>query len=201
MILGVLIDFRTAEKPITAVAAPIVVQNTPTMTPFQPQPATKIPVNTPAFPLYIPPAPTVFEAPVDIFEDIRLPYDEYTFTQGIHGKEYGDAAIDLTAGKGMAILSPIYGVVTLNGFDEWGNTALILENDKWKVKLLHGDYFMNEGDWVQIGQVVGRENNHGYTIDLLGRSCKKRDCGYHTHINVFDKRRGENANLIELLHP
>lgn len=194
-------DYQIQEKPLTAVAAPLAVQNTPTNTPFQPMLATENPTSRPTLPPYIPPTPTIYKEPVDIFEEIRLPYNDYVLTQGTHGAKYGDSAIDLTAGKGMAVLSPIYGVVTKDGYDEWGNTALIIENDKWKVKLLHGDYFVKEGDWVQIGQVVGRESNHGYTIDLLGRSCKKRDCGYHTHLNVFDKRRGENANLIELLHP
>lgn len=194
-------DINTPEKPLTAVAAPLAIQPTPTNTPFQPLLLTEPPAATPAFPPYIPPAPTIYHEPVDLFEQIRLPYDDYTLTQGVHGANYGDAAIDLTAGKGMAVLSPIYGIVTKNGRDEWGNTALILENDNWQVKLLHGDYFVDEGDWVQIGQVVGRENNNGYTVDLFGRSCKKRNCGFHTHLNVFDKRKGENANLIELLHP
>lgn len=197
----VLMDYKSQEDPIRAVAAPLSFQNTPTKTPFQPMRATEIPVSTPTLPPYIPPAPTIYTEAADIFEEIRLPYDDYVLTQGTHGAKYGDAAIDLTAGKGMAVLSPIYGVVTKNGYDIWGNTALIIENDKWTVKLLHGDYFVNEGDWVKIGQVVGRESNHGYTIDLQGVSCKKRNCGYHTHLNVFDKRKGENANLIELLHP
>ncbi len=197
----VLMDLKTQENPLTAVAAPLVIQNTPTSTPFQPVWETATPTATPALPAYIPPTPTIYSEPVDIFAEIRLPYDDYVLTQGTHGGKYGDAAIDITAGKGMAIVSPIYGVVTKNGHDEWGNTALIIENDKWAVKLLHGDYFVNEGDWVQMGQVVGRESNHGYTIDLQGVSCKKRNCGYHTHLNVFDKQKGENANLIELLHP
>lgn len=194
-------DIKAQEQPLTAVAAPLTFQSTPTNTPFQPVLATEIPTPSPTVPPYIPPTPTIYHEPVDLFGEIRLPYDDYVLTQGTHGSKYGDAAIDLTAGKGMAILSPIYGVITKNGRDEWGNTALIIENDKWNVKLLHGDYFVEEGDWVQIGQVVGRESNHGYTMDLQGRSCKKRDCGYHTHLNVFDKREGKNANLMDLLHP
>lgn len=199
--LTILIDLKTPENPLTAVAAPLPIQNTPTNTPFQPLLETATPTSTSVVPTDVSPTPAIYSEPVDLFEEIRLPYDDYVLTQGTHGAKYGDAAIDLTAGKGMAVLSPIYGVVTKNGYDIWGNTALIIENDKWAVKLLHGDYFVAEGDWIQMGQVVGRESNHGYTIDLQGVSCKKRNCGYHTHLNVFDKRKGENANLIELLHP
>lgn len=134
-------------------------------------------------------------------EEIRLPYDEYVLTQGPHGFSYGDAAIDLTAGEGAAILSPISGTVTKNGFDEWGNTALVIENESWEVRLLHGDYFPSQGEIVTIGQLVGAESNHGFTVDWQGVSCAGRACGYHTHMNVYDKQAGQNANLIELFHP
>ncbi len=192
-----LMDLKEPAKPLTAVAAPILPQMTPTNTPFQPILATVSPPR----PTDVPVTPTVEKAQVNLFEQIRLPYDSYTLTQGTHGLAYGDAAIDLTAGKGMAILSPIYGVVTKNGKDEWGNTALVIENDRWEVKLLHGDYFPAEGDWITIGQLVGRESNHGYTVDIYGRSCFARNCGYHTHLNVYDKHSGVNADLMELLHP
>jgi len=134
-------------------------------------------------------------------EDIRLPYEAYVLTQGPHGFSYGDAAIDLTAGESAPIMSPISGIVTKNGLDEWGNTALVLENERWEVRLLHGDYFPQEGEAVELGQIIGAESNHGYTIDWQGRSCAGRDCGYHTHMNVYDKLAGQNANLIELLQP
>ncbi len=168
----------------TVVAAPLTVENT---TPIS------LEVNQN-------PEPTPEERHTEP-EDIRLPYDAYVLTQGPHGFSYGDAAIDLTGGEGEAILSPISGIVTKNGFDEWGNTALVIENERWEVRLLHGDYFPPEGETIDLGQVIGAESNHGYTIDWQGRSCAGRDCGYHTHMNVYDKLAGQNANLIELLQP
>jgi hypothetical protein len=46
---------------------------------------------------------------------------------------------------------------------------------------------------------VGVESNLGYTTDMAGVPCWGRDCGYHTHLNVFDKRIGGNVNPLELL--
>jgi len=183
----------------------------PTRTPFQPVP-TLHPVD------YVPdiqpiltggdpqlPDPQIEEVidedPPDRPEDIRLPYDSYVLTQATHGAAYGDAAIDLAGGNGADILAPINGQVILNGYDFYGNTILIIENEVWQVKLLHGDFYPQEGQWVGIGKLVGNESNHGYTVDSLGNSCRGRRCGYHTHMNVVDKRTGSNANLIKLLQP
>jgi len=173
-----------SDSPTSVVAAPITVGTQESLTP----------VNEPA-------PDIVADAPLPGPDDIRLPYDEYILTQGPHGFSYGDAAIDLTAGEGAAILSPISGEVTKNGYDEWGNTALVIENGHWEVRLLHGDYFPAEGDSVTLGQIVGAESNHGYTVDWQGKSCAGRDCGYHTHLNVYDKQAGQNADLMELLQP
>ena len=49
------------------------------------------------------------------------PYDEYILTQGQHGYSYGHAAIDISAGKGATIYSPINGSVTENYVDQYGN--------------------------------------------------------------------------------
>ena len=65
--------------------------------------------------------------------------------------------------------------------------------------LLHGIYQVNVGDTLKMGQVIGEESNQGYTIDYLGRSCRGRDCGYHTHMNVFDKNVGANVNPLTLV--
>lgn len=196
-VFAILMDIRETNEPLTAIAAPITITATPGNTPYQP---VRLAEPT-ATPTALPTAPPEETNRANLFSIIRLPYDSYTLTQGPHGFTYGDAAIDLTAGNGAAILSPIYGVVTKNGYDEWGNTALIIENDQWQVKLLHGDYFPKEGDWVTFGHVVGKESNHGNTEDIYGVSCKGRNCGYHTHLNVFDKSSGKNADLMELLHP
>ncbi len=138
--------------------------------------------------------------PPDPFS-IRAPYDEYILTQGPHGQSYGHLAIDLTAGKGAPILAPINGTVSELYVDRYGNTTLILENEIWQVLMLHGDYIVMVGQFVEIGEVVGYENNHGYTVDWRGQSCRNRDCGYHTHLNILDKRSGQNVNPLEVIQP
>ncbi len=130
---------------------------------------------------------------------LRWPYDRYTLTQGPHGQSYGHLAVDLSAGKGAAVLSPINGVVSDLFIDQYGNTTLIIENEIWRVLMLHGNYSVAVGQQVAIGQQVGVESNNGYTVDWLGRSCRGRDCGYHTHLNLFDKRLGANVNPLEVI--
>lgn len=132
---------------------------------------------------------------------IRAPYDDYTLTQGPHGQSYGHYAIDLAAGKGATVLSPINGSVSAHYIDEYGNTTLIIENDIWQVLMLHGNYSVEVGQAVSIGQPVGQESNNGYTVDWRGQSCRGRDCGYHTHLNIYDKRIGSNVDPLELIAP
>jgi murein DD-endopeptidase MepM/ murein hydrolase activator NlpD len=127
------------------------------------------------------------------------PYEHYTLTQGLHGYSYGHAAIDLAAGKGAAILSPINGEVTELYIDQYGNPTLVIENKIYRVTLLHGNYTVNVGDQVNLGQRVGKESNQGYTTDMAGQPCAGRECGYHTHLNVFDKRIGTNVNPLDLI--
>lgn len=129
---------------------------------------------------------------------VVAPYEEYTLTQGLHGAEYGHAAIDLSAGKGAPIRSPIEGDIKAHFVDAIGNTNLLIENDVYMVTLLHGLYKVQEGDHVTLGQIIGLESNQGYTVDAWGRLCTGRDCGYHTHLNILDKRSGENINPLEL---
>jgi murein DD-endopeptidase MepM/ murein hydrolase activator NlpD len=130
---------------------------------------------------------------------ISYPYDEYWLTQGPHGFSYGHMAIDLAAGKGTAIKSPIYGQITANYVDEYGNTTLIIENDVYVVTLLHGNYTAQIGQQVALGEVIGSEWNNGYTLDMDGRSCRNRDCGYHTHLNVYSKLNQANVNPLDIL--
>lgn len=131
-------------------------------------------------------------------EIISPPYKNYVLTQGPHGFSYGHTAIDISAGKGAEILSPINGYVKAVYTDDYGNTTIILENSIYQVIMLHGLYTVNEGEVVVVGQVIGAESNQGYTVDGLGRSCRNRDCGYHTHLNIFDKRIGSNVNPLDL---
>ena len=143
------------------------------------------------------PAPTATTKPSDA-NAFRAPYDSYVVTQGLHGYSYGHAAIDLTGGKGSTIHSPINGIVMNLFVDGLGNTTLILENERYQVTLMHGLYTVAIGDWVALGDPVGIESNQGYTVDFQGRLCTGRDCGYHTHLNVFDFSKGENVNPLDL---
>jgi murein DD-endopeptidase MepM/ murein hydrolase activator NlpD len=129
---------------------------------------------------------------------IAAPYPHFFVTQGPHGFDYGHMAIDISAGKGAPILSPINGVVAKLFIDEWGNPSLVLENERYLVEILHGLYSVHPGDQVTLGQPIGEESNQGNTVDELGRSCRGRDCGYHTHINVYDKQLGANVNPLLL---
>lgn len=138
-------------------------------------------------------------APTAAPDLIIAPYPRYTITQGPHGAAYGHLAVDLSAGKGAPIRSPISGVVTARYRDRYGNTTLIIENEFYEITLLHGVYTVAEGEAVQQGQVIGKESNKGYTTDMQGRPCKGRDCGYHTHLNIYDKRLGANVNPLKVL--
>jgi murein DD-endopeptidase MepM/ murein hydrolase activator NlpD len=142
------------------------------------------------------------QEPVPIFVDetlISAPYDQYTLTQGPHGFSYGHMAIDIVAGKGAVIKSPINGRVTASYVDQYGNPTLVIENDIYQVTLLHGIYTVAVDEEVKLGQPVGTESNLGYTTDWWGRSCRNRDCGYHTHLNIFDKRIGGNINPLDVI--
>jgi murein DD-endopeptidase MepM/ murein hydrolase activator NlpD len=129
------------------------------------------------------------------------PYDSYTLTQGPHGFSYGHMAIDIAAGKGSTIYSPIHGKITEMFTDGLGNPVLVIENEIFRVTMLHGVYTVHVGQNIKPGQPVGTESNLGNTTDMQGRSCRNRNCGYHTHLNVFDKRSGTNINPLNLLDP
>lgn len=159
--------------------------------------------------------PTVIAEPNNVAEEVgsgqenssrpardrafAAPYKDYALTQGLHGFSYGHAAIDIAAGQGATILSPINGEVTALYVDRYGNPTLMIENKIYQVTMLHGVYTVNVGDKVELGQAVGSESNLGYTTDMFGQLCSGRNCGYHTHLNVFDKRIGENVNPLELI--
>lgn len=137
--------------------------------------------------------------PLDDPHTLAWPYAHYVITQGPHGMSYGHLAIDLSAGKGATILSPINGEVTDLYVDQYGNTTLIIENSHYKILMYHGVYTVQVGERLTIGQPVGTESNIGYTLDAQGRLCTGRDCGYHTHLNIFDKNLQMNVNPLEVL--
>lgn len=150
----------------------------------------------------VPVVPTAVVVAPPTFNNTTLvfPYDDYVLTQGLHGYAYGHMAIDISAGNGATIKSPILGSVTQYYFDGLGNSVLVIENDKYQVMMLHGVYTVEVGDQLKPGDTVGTESNLGNTYDWAGNSCRGRDCGYHTHLNMFDKELGRNVNPLELFY-
>jgi murein DD-endopeptidase MepM/ murein hydrolase activator NlpD len=133
-------------------------------------------------------------------EAVTAPYKHYVVTQGPHGFSYGQMAVDLAAGAGTPILSPINGTVTERYTDQYGNPTLIIENEIYRATLLHGDYTVDIGQSVALGDEIGTESNHGFTTDMAGNLCWGRvGCGDHTHLNIFDKRIGQNVNPLDLI--
>lgn len=133
--------------------------------------------------------------------EIIAPYEDYAITQGLHGFSYGHMAVDLAAGKGEKILSPIDGKISEHYIDDYGNTTLVIENKKYRITLLHGEYSVNVGQKVKQGDVIGREGNRGYTMDMAGNLCYGRpNCGFHTHINIYDKRIEANVNPLDVMN-
>ncbi len=128
------------------------------------------------------------------------PYDDYIITQGPHGFSYGHAAIDIAAGKDAPIKAPISGIITQRYTDPIGNPVLVLENDQYAVTFLHGKYTVQVGEEIGMGGQIGNESNLGNTRDMQGNSCRNRDCGYHTHLNVFDKQLNQNVNPLDLIN-
>ena len=93
----------------------------------------------------------------------------------------------------------INGTVSGTGYDQWGNTFIQIENELYTVLYLHGLYTLSVGDSVRAGQPIGSESNIGYTLDMAGNLCAGRNCGYHTHLNVYDKRQATNINPLTLI--
>lgn len=133
---------------------------------------------------------------------IISPYDESRLTQGLHGYSYGHMAIDLAAGEGSVIKSPIVGKVTGLYVDEYDNTVLVIENERYEVMMMHGDYTVKIGDELELGAPVGTEGNNGYTKNSYGNVCNGRaGCGHHTHLNIFDKQQQTNVNPLRFFTP
>lgn len=167
-------------------------------------PANRASVQATAVPAATAVTSTQSQPKIDISGDpavVQAPYTNYQITQGVHGYSYGHMAIDLAAGRGEPVLSPINGVVTGLYVDEYGNPTLEIENDIYLVTLLHGDYSVQIGKELRAGEAVGTESNQGYTMDMQGNLCYNREwCGNHSHLNVYDKRLHSNVNPLDLIN-
>ena len=103
-------------------------------------------------------------------------------TDGCHPDGWGDfvggypstCAIDLSAGCGASIISPISGDMVAYADDglRIGNTAAIIKGSRYTAFLLHGDYVASGP--IQQGGLIGHEASHGNSF------------GCHTHISIFD---------------
>lgn len=126
-------------------------------------------------------------------EQIGPIYETATLTQGHHE----DKAVDLAAGGGTPIFSPITGEIVAKYVDGLGNTVIKIENDFWLITLLHGDYLPEVGDEISQGDIIGYEDNFGNTRSG-GVACFGRDgCGEHTHITIRDKSLGYNVDPLK----
>ncbi len=131
---------------------------------------------------------------------VSSPYPQYTLTQGPHGQSYGQLAIDIAAGRGEPILSPINGQISERYIDEYNSPTLVIENEVYIVTFLHGDYSAQVGDTLKMGDPIGIESNKGYTMDMQGNLCYEREyCGNHSHLNIYDKRQQANVNPLNLI--
>jgi murein DD-endopeptidase MepM/ murein hydrolase activator NlpD len=129
------------------------------------------------------------------------PYVIFQVNQGAHaggGWWYGRLAVDIGNGRGTPLFSPINGWVSEAGADEFGSTYIVLENSRWRVLMMHGDYSVGLGEVVQAGQQVGTESNNGFTRGPGGEICNGAPgCGEHTHLAVWDG--GVEVDPLELL--
>jgi murein DD-endopeptidase MepM/ murein hydrolase activator NlpD len=129
------------------------------------------------------------------------PYIFFQVNQGAHaggGWWYGRLAVDIGNGRGTPLYSPINGWVSEAGADEFGSTYIVLENSRWRVLMMHGDYSVSLGEVVQAGQQVGTESNNGFTRSPEGEVCNGAPgCGEHTHLAVWDN--GVEVDPLELL--
>ena len=86
----------------------------------------------------------------DMERRVAPPYAEYTLTQGLHGFSYGHMAIDLSAGKGAIIKSPILGYVSELYTDQYGNPTL-------PDNLADGILLMISGDHRGVYHIAGAD--------------------------------------------
>lgn len=122
-------------------------------------------------------------------EWLILPYKEgtYSISWELHGTEYGDCAIDIAGGKGTIIISPINGTVVQSYTDGLKNPVIKIVNSVYETKLLHGNWNVQVGDKVRIGQPIGTESNQGNTWSGRRFCGTGSNCGFHTHFSVFKK--------------
>jgi murein DD-endopeptidase MepM/ murein hydrolase activator NlpD len=192
LLLQVMLD-RSSSLPAAAASGADAAVPALELAPAQPESAAAPPENSAA-----PLPPEAGPLPQKV--EVASPYDSYTLTQGPHGFSYGHMAVDLHAGEGEVIRSPIDGAVTARYVDQWGNPALVVENERHQITLLHGDYIVEVGQVLAQGDPLGYESNQGYTKNWAGELCHGRaGCGFHTHLNIFDKGLGQNVNPLEVL--
>lgn len=130
---------------------------------------------------------TVMPSAVQPLTAISLPYTHARISQGLHGCEYGHAALDMVGVGTEKIVSPCTCTVIQNDYDGLDNTRLVLQNDQYIVTLLHGVYSPQRGDQLISGQLIGWQAS-------LGNST-----GPHTHLNVYDRQAGGNVDPMALL--
>ncbi|KAA3658626.1 MAG: M23 family peptidase [Chloroflexi bacterium] len=104
-------------------------------------------------------------------------------TQDVHGCSYSLPGLDISSDNRKAVLqAPMPGEVTTYT-DRWYNSTIRIENNEWIVWLLHPrSYFVEDGEKVKRGQIVGVMGAVGYAT------------GPHVHYTIYDK---ENESFVD----
>ena len=136
----------------------------------------------------------VINEPAPIASTMRLAglYDNFSVTNSqLHGLS-GWEGVDIKAGCGKPIYAPFDGAITFNGMDGYNHlgvyeqaTMLTIKGDGLELTLLHGDYPLPVGLPVERGDIIGRENTHGWST------------GCHSHVIL--KENGRILNYLEWL--
>jgi len=143
----------------------------------------------------------------DADRQFMMIYANYRMTYPDHSQNQGQLANDYRAGEGAEISSPINATVILRAIDVRGNTILIIRNSCYEVFFAHGNYVVNVGQQVAIGNLLGYESNIGDTFPMwddgpeyngVEKCGKDSGCGFHSNVNVKDVHTGANLNAEQL---
>lgn len=134
---------------------------------------------------------------VDETSSIAPIYKNYSVSNAsLHGVP-GWEGVDIYAGCGKPVLSPISGIVAFNGLDGYNQVdergvvreqtpMITIKNDRYTVTIMHGNYTAPIGTRVVTGEQVGTEGSQGMST------------GCHSHVVV--KENGKLKNYLDILN-
>lgn len=171
-----------------------------------------IPVPTTEAPIAPPPSTNSHSDPSDC--DPNLVWEIYDPGWVKSQDPHMGQAIDVGAGSGKVIHSPICGWVKHNGMGghENANTMLVIDNSLYSITMYHGvfDSSLQVGSAVALGQAIGTESNIGWTYKTIINDLGEEEmeycgagssCGYHTHISIWDARISAEVDISTIWLP